>query len=71
MSDLSQLELRGDYIVRLGHKDIKCPPKGNSQSLRQSLSKVTVVLGFVVCLTVLVGGIYIMTGHKKMWPQET
>ena len=66
MSDLSQFELRGDNIVRVGHNDIKCPLKGNSQSLRQSLSKVNVVLGLVVCLTVLVGGIYIVTGPQDV-----
>ena len=64
MSELSQFELRGDNLVRVGHNDIKCPLKGNSQSLRQSLSKVNVVLGLVVCLTVLVGGIYIVTGPQ-------
>ena len=48
MSDLSRVELRGDTIVRVGHNDIKCPLKGNSQSLRQSLYKVNVVLGIVV-----------------------
>ena len=65
MSNLSQVELRGDNIVRVGQNVIKCPLKGNSQSLRQSLSKVNVALGLVVCLTVLMGGIYIMTGPQE------
>ena len=65
MSNLSQVELRGDNIVRVGQNVIKCPLKGNSQSLHQSLSKVNVALGLVVCLTVLMGGIYIMTGPQE------
>ena len=66
MSDLSQLKLKGDYIVRLSHNDIKSPLKRNSQSLWQSLFKVKVVLGLVVSLTVLVGGIYIVTGPQDV-----
>ena len=76
MSDLSQLELKGDYSVRQSHIDIKSPPilkpthiksplKRNSQSLRQSLFKVKIVLGLVMTLTVLVGGIYIMTSPQE------
>ena len=64
MSNLSQVESRGDNIIRVGHNDIKCPLNGNSQSLDQSLSKVNVALGLVVCLTVLMGGIFIMTGPQ-------
>ena len=77
MSDLSQLELKGDYSVRQSHIDIKSPPilkpthiksplKRNSQSLRQSLFKVKIVLGLVMTLTVLVGGIYIVTGPQDV-----
>ena len=44
MSGLNRVKLRGDTIVRVGHNDIKCPLKGNSQSLHQSLSKVNVAL---------------------------
>ena len=64
MSDLNRVELRSDTIVRIGHNDIKCQLKGNSQSLRLSLYKVNVVLGIVVCVTVLVGGIYIVTSPQ-------
>ena len=66
MSDYSQLEMQGDYTVRQSHNDIKSPLKRNSQSLRQSLFKVKVVLGLVVSLTVLVGGIYIVTGPQDV-----
>ena len=77
MSDLSQLELKGDYSVRQSHIDIKSPPilkpthiksplKRNSQSLRQSLFKVSIVLGLVMSLTVIVGGIFIVTGQQQV-----
>ena len=77
MSDYSQLEMQSDYSVRQGHKDIKSPPmskptqvksqlKSNSQSLRQSLFKVKIVLGLVKLLTVIVGGIYIVTGQQDV-----
>ena len=77
MSDYSQLEMQGDYSVRQSHNDIESPPmlktthvksqlKSNSQSLRQSLCKVSIVLGLVMSLTVIVGGIFIVTGQQQM-----
>ena len=76
MSDYSQVEMQSDYSVRQGHKDIKSPPmksaqvksqvKCNSQSLRKSLFRVSTVLGLVMSLTVIVGGIFIVTGQQKV-----
>ena len=77
MSDYSQLEIQSDYSVRQGHKDIKSPPmskptqvksqlKCNSQSLRKSLFRVSTVLGLVMSLTVIVGGIFIVTGQQQV-----
>ena len=77
MSDYSQLEMQSDYSVRQGHKDIKSPPmskptqvksqlKCNSQSLRKSLFRVSTVLGLVMSLTVIVGGIFIVTGQQQV-----
>ena len=77
MSDYSQLEMQGDYSVWQSHNDIKSPPmlkpthvksqlKRNSQSLRQSLFKVSIVLGLVMSLTVIVGGIFIVTGQQQV-----
>ena len=67
--------MQSDYSVRQGHKDIKSPPmkptqvksqlKCNSQSLRKSLFRVSTVLGLVMSLTVIVGGIFIVTDQQK------
>ena len=53
-----------DNTIWVGQNDIERPKNVNSQSTNQSLSKVNVALGLVVCLTVLIGGIFMMTGPQ-------
>ena len=53
-----------ENTIWVGQNDIKYPKNGNSQSTNQSLSKVNVALGLVVCLTVLIGGVFMMTGPQ-------
>ena len=77
MSGHSQLAIQSDYSVRQGHEDIKSLPqleptpvksqlKSNSQSSRKSLFRVSIVLGLVMSLTVIVGGIFIVTGQQQV-----
>ena len=77
MSGFSQLGIQSDYSVRQGHKDIKGPPqseptpvrsqlKSNSQSSRKSLFQVSIVLGLIMSLTVIVGGIFVVTGQTQV-----
>ena len=44
--------------------DIKSKEGKIIQATNQSLSQLNVALGLVVCLTVLTGGVFIMTGPK-------
>ena len=77
MSGQSQLEIQSDYSVRQGHEDIKSPPqleptpvksqlKSNSQSSLKSLFRVSIVLGLIMSLTVIVGGIFVVTGQTQV-----
>ena len=61
MSDTSYVILREDNSLS-SHSDLESPKCKNNQSANQSLSQLNVALGLVVCLTVLIGGIFMMTG---------
>ena len=45
---------------------VKSQLKRNSQFLQQSLFKVSIVLGLVMSPTVIVGGIFIVTGQQQV-----
>ena len=62
MSNSSYVILREDNTIWVGQSDLESPKC--SQSANQSLSQLNVALGLVVCLTVLIGGIFMMTGPQ-------
>ena len=53
-----------DNTIWVGQNDLEHSKSGNNQSANQSLSKLNVALGLVVCLTVLIGGVFMMTGPQ-------
>ena len=63
MTNSSYIMLREDKDSSSSN-DIKSKEGKIIQSTNQSLSQLNVALGLVVCLTVLTGGVFIMTGPK-------
>ena len=63
MSDTSYVILREDNNIS-SQNDIESPKCKINQSTNQSLSQLNVTLGLVACLTVLLGGVFVMTGPQ-------
>ena len=63
MSDTSYFILKEDNSLS-SQSDLESPKCKNNQSANQSLSQLNVALGLVVCLTVLTGGVFLMTGQQ-------
>ena len=63
MSDTSYVILREDNSMS-SKSDLESPKCKINPSANQSLSQLNVALGLVDCLTVLIGGVFVMTGPQ-------